>query len=77
MTHTPDPQLFERAINILVTGCGGNGSAIAAQCVRSKLFGQPQRCTKTYAVLIGNVRIDFCGLKCCACFQTRPSREEP
>ena len=30
MTHTPDPQLFERAINILVVGCGGNGSAIAA-----------------------------------------------
>jgi PRTRC genetic system ThiF family protein len=30
MTHTPDPQLFERAINLLVVGCGGNGSAIAA-----------------------------------------------
>ena len=30
MTHTPDPQLFERPINILVVGCGGNGSAIAA-----------------------------------------------
>ena len=30
MPHTPDPQLFERAINILVVGCGGNGSAIAA-----------------------------------------------
>ena len=30
MIHTPDPQLFERAINILVVGCGGNGSAIAA-----------------------------------------------
>ena len=28
MIHTPDPQLFERAINILVVGCGGNGSAI-------------------------------------------------
>ena len=25
MTHTPDPQLFERPINILVVGCGGNG----------------------------------------------------
>ena len=30
MTHTPDPQLFERPINILVVGCGGNGSAVAA-----------------------------------------------
>ena len=30
MIHTPDPQLFERPINILVVGCGGNGSAIAA-----------------------------------------------
>ena len=30
MTHTPDPQLFERPINILVVGCGGNGSAIVA-----------------------------------------------
>ena len=30
MVHTPDPQLFERPINILVVGCGGNGSAIAA-----------------------------------------------
>jgi PRTRC genetic system ThiF family protein len=30
VTHTPDPQLFERAINILVVGCGGNGSAIAS-----------------------------------------------
>ncbi len=30
MLHTPDPQLFERPINILVVGCGGNGSAIAA-----------------------------------------------
>ena len=30
MTHTPDPHLFERPINILVVGCGGNGSAIAA-----------------------------------------------
>lgn len=30
MTHTPDPQLFERPIRILVVGCGGNGSAIAA-----------------------------------------------
>ena len=30
MTHTADPQLFERPINILVVGCGGNGSAIAA-----------------------------------------------
>jgi hypothetical protein len=29
MTHTADPQLFERPINILVVGCGGNGSAIA------------------------------------------------
>ena len=29
MTHTPDPQLFERPVNILVVGCGGNGSAIA------------------------------------------------
>lgn len=28
MTHTPDSQLFERPINILVVGCGGNGSAI-------------------------------------------------
>ena len=28
MIHTPDPELFERAINILVVGCGGNGSAI-------------------------------------------------
>jgi PRTRC genetic system ThiF family protein len=28
MIHTPDPQLFERAINILVVGCDGNGSAI-------------------------------------------------
>jgi PRTRC genetic system ThiF family protein len=28
MIHTPDPQLFERAIDILVVGCGGNGSAI-------------------------------------------------
>ena len=28
MIHTPDPQLFERPINILVVGCGGNGSAI-------------------------------------------------
>ena len=30
MIHTPDSQLFERPINILVVGCGGNGSAIAA-----------------------------------------------
>ena len=30
MIHTPDPQLFERSIHILVVGCGGNGSAIAA-----------------------------------------------
>jgi PRTRC genetic system ThiF family protein len=30
MIHTPDPQLFERPINVLVVGCGGNGSAIAA-----------------------------------------------
>ena len=30
MIHIPDPKLFERAINILVVGCGGNGSAIAA-----------------------------------------------
>ena len=30
MTHTPDPQLFERPINVLVVGCGGNGSAVAA-----------------------------------------------
>lgn len=30
MLHTPDPQLFERPINILVVGCGGNGSAIAS-----------------------------------------------
>ena len=30
MTHTPDPQLFERPINISVVGCGGNGSAVAA-----------------------------------------------
>jgi len=30
MTHTPDPQLFERPINVLVVGCGGNGSAISA-----------------------------------------------
>ena len=30
MTHSPDPQLFERPINILVVGCGGNGGAIAA-----------------------------------------------
>lgn len=30
MTHTPDPQLFERPIRMLVAGCGGNGSAIAA-----------------------------------------------
>jgi len=28
MKHTPDPQLLERAIRILVVGCGGNGSAI-------------------------------------------------
>jgi tRNA A37 threonylcarbamoyladenosine dehydratase len=28
MTHTPIPQLFERPINILVVGCGGNGSTI-------------------------------------------------
>jgi PRTRC genetic system ThiF family protein len=28
MTHTPDPQLLERPIQILVVGCGGNGSAI-------------------------------------------------
>jgi len=30
MTHSPDPQLFERPINVLVVGCGGNGSAIAS-----------------------------------------------
>src|SRR5664279_1488852 len=30
MTHTLDPQLLERAIRILVVGCGGNGSAIAS-----------------------------------------------
>src|SRR5208337_4304243 len=30
MTHTLDPQLVERAIRILVVGCGGNGSAIAS-----------------------------------------------
>ncbi|MGB7555293.1 MAG: hypothetical protein WBM04_13040 [Candidatus Korobacteraceae bacterium] len=41
MTHTLDPHLFERPINILVVGCGGNGSAMAGQSVRSKLFGQP------------------------------------
>ena len=28
MKHTPDPQLLERPIRILVVGCGGNGSAI-------------------------------------------------
>ena len=28
MIHTPDPQLLERPIRILVVGCGGNGSAI-------------------------------------------------
>src|ERR1019366_5470493 len=30
MTHTPDPQLLERPIRILVVGCGGNGSAIVS-----------------------------------------------
>jgi len=30
MTHTLDPQLLERAIRILVVGCGGNGSAIVS-----------------------------------------------
>src|SRR5271166_3162682 len=30
MTHTPDPQLLERPIPILVVGCGGNGSAIVS-----------------------------------------------
>ena len=30
MKHTPDPQLLERPIRILVVGCGGNGSAIAS-----------------------------------------------
>jgi hypothetical protein len=30
MTHTPDPQLLERPIRILVVGCGGNGGAIAS-----------------------------------------------
>jgi len=30
MKHTPDPQLLERHIRILVVGCGGNGSAIAS-----------------------------------------------
>ena len=29
-THTPDPQLLERPIRILVVGCGGNGSAIVS-----------------------------------------------
>ena len=29
MIHIPDPKLFERPINVLVVGCGGNGSAIA------------------------------------------------
>ncbi|HZR28179.1 MAG TPA: PRTRC system ThiF family protein [Terriglobales bacterium] len=28
MTHKLDPQLLERAIRILVVGCGGNGSAV-------------------------------------------------
>lgn len=28
MKHTPDPQLLERPVRILVVGCGGNGSAI-------------------------------------------------
>ena len=30
MTHTPDPHIFERPINVLVVGCCGSGSAIAA-----------------------------------------------
>jgi PRTRC genetic system ThiF family protein len=30
MKHTPDPQLLERPIRILVVGCGGNGSAIVS-----------------------------------------------
>jgi PRTRC genetic system ThiF family protein len=30
MTHSPDPQLLERPIRILVVGCGGNGSAIVS-----------------------------------------------
>ena len=30
MKHSTDPQLLERPIRILVVGCGGNGSAIAA-----------------------------------------------
>jgi PRTRC genetic system ThiF family protein len=30
MTHTPDPQLLERPIRILVVGCGGNGSALVS-----------------------------------------------
>lgn len=30
MTHTPDPQLLERPIRMLVVGCGGNGSAIVS-----------------------------------------------
>ena len=30
MKHSPDPQLLERPIRILVAGCGGNGSAIVS-----------------------------------------------
>ena len=30
MMHTPDPQLLEHPIRILVVGCGGNGSAIVS-----------------------------------------------
>jgi len=30
MIHTPDPQLLERRIRVLVVGCGGNGSAVAS-----------------------------------------------
>jgi PRTRC genetic system ThiF family protein len=45
MIHTPDPQLLERRIRLLVVGCGGNGSAFASglpylhQALRA--FGHP------------------------------------
>jgi hypothetical protein len=29
MFHTADSRMFERPINTLAVGCGGNGSAIA------------------------------------------------